>query len=175
VNLVTDGLTALALGVDPAEDDIMSRPPRNAKASVFSDGLGFKIGYQGFMIGALTFNAFLLGLPFDYKEGFVNGYPIVAQTMAFMTLSFSQLVHSFNTRSDRTSLFDLGFLKNKYLVGAVAISALLQYSVVSTEFTRNLFKITSLRWQHWLEVIILSLLPILIVEFEKSFNKKEDM
>lgn len=174
VNLVTDGLTALALGVDPAEADIMNRPPRRAKASVFSDGLGFKIGYQGFMIGALAFNAFLLGLPYDYKEGFVNGYPIIAQTMAFMTLSFSQLVHSFNTRSDRTSLFDVGFFKNKYLVGAVAISALLQYSVISSEFTRNLFKITSLRWQHWLEVIILSLLPILIVEFEKSFNKKED-
>ena len=174
VNLVTDGLTALALGVDPAEKDIMNRPPRNAKASVFSDGLGFKIGYQGFMIGALAFNAFLLGLPYDLKNGFVNGYPVIAQTMAFMTLSFSQLVHAFNTRSDRTSLFDLGFFKNKYLVGAVAISALLQYSVISTEFTRTVFKITSLRWEHWLEVIILSLLPILIVEFEKSFNKREN-
>jgi P-type Ca2+ transporter type 2C len=174
VNLVTDGLTALALGIDPPEKDIMNRPPRRAKASVFSDGLGFKIGYQGFMIGALAFNAFLLGLPYDYKDGFVNGYPVIAQTMAFMTLSFSQLVHSFNTRSDRTSLFDLGFFKNKYLVGAVVISGLLQYSVISTEFTRNIFKITSLRWEHWLEVIILSLLPILIVEFEKSFNKKED-
>lgn len=171
VNLVTDGLTALALGVEPEEKDVMDQPPRNTKASIFSDGLGFRIGYQGFMIGTLTFIAFLAGNLYDSIQGFVDGKPIIGETMAFMTLSFSQLVHSFNTRSDRNSLGKLGFFKNKHLIGAVILSALMQYSVITTEFTRQLFKITNLNMEQWVVVIGLSLLPILIVETEKFISK----
>lgn len=162
INLVTDSLPAIALGVDPADKYIMNKPPRPAGKSLFADGLWLTIILEGAMIGACALLAFVIGSTF--------GDIAVARTMAFCVLSLSQLVHAFNMRSEH-SVFSVGIFSNKYLAGAFLAGTLLQCSVVTFDKLALLFKVTPLDKTQWIYVAILSLMPLVIVEIQKFINR----
>lgn len=162
VNLVTDSLPAIALGVDPADKYIMQEKPRPPKKSLFADGMGAAIVLEGMMIGALALLAFSIGLN-------VFASAAVARTMAFSVLSMSQLVHAFNMRSQH-SVFSAGIFKNKYLVLALAAGVILQTSVVSIPFLAKIFKTTALSAIQWILVAVLSIAPLAIVELQKFIS-----
>jgi Ca2+-transporting ATPase len=163
VNLVTDSLPALALGMEPAEKGVMTEPPRDPKSGIFSKGLGIKIITQGIFIGAVTLAAYLYGLQFS---------EVIARSMAFFTLSFSQLVHSFNVRFEKKSVLANGILANKYLNIAVICSSLLQCIVLITPFTRSIFKIELLNLSQIGVVILCAFSPLVAVELAKLFSRK---
>ncbi|NLT95791.1 MAG: cation-translocating P-type ATPase [Clostridia bacterium] len=165
MNLVTDGLPALALGMEPPEKNVMQKPPRNPKDTVFAGGVGIAILYQGLVIGLLSFLAYWFGLKWGQSIE-------EAHTMAFMTMAFSQLVHSFNARSFEQSLFTMGFTTNRNLVYAFLISSALQLAVVYVPFLRGLFETAVLSSQELLTVIGLSLLPLVVVEIAKIFKRQ---
>ncbi|HHU62601.1 MAG TPA: calcium-transporting P-type ATPase, PMR1-type [Clostridiales bacterium] len=158
VNLVTDSFPALALGVDPPEAGIMDKKPRSPKKGVFDKGMIIRICYQGVMVGTLTLIAFLIGKATNTATG---------QTMAFSVLAISQLIHVFNVRSNERSLFRTGLLSNGYLLWAVAVSLALQLLVMLTPGLTRLFSIVQLNFQQWLAVVVLSLMPIAVVEILK--------
>jgi len=161
MNLVTDGLPALALGVEPPEKDIMNRPPRDSKEGVFAGGVGLKIIIQGVMMGILALSAYWLAL-------FWGRSLVEAHTMAFLTMSLSQLVHSFNARSLDHSLFYLGVTSNRSLVYAFLISLLLQLMVVFVPGLNNVFGTTVINPHDWAVVLGLSLVPLVVVEVWKA-------
>lgn len=163
VNLVTDSLPALALGVDPAEKDIMDQKPRDPNRGIFNRGLIARILYQGAMVGLLALTAFVIGQRVDVTIG---------RTMAFAVLTLSQLSHVFNVRSNTKSAFKVGLFTNTRLLGAVLLSALLQIVVITIPALSNIFKVKALAGQQWLIVVALSLAPMLIVEVEKLITSK---
>jgi Ca2+-transporting ATPase len=158
VNLVTDSLPALALGVDPAEKNIMDRKPRNPEKNIFDKGMITRIIYQGIMVGALTLAAFVYGSQRSLETG---------RTMAFTVLALSQLVHAFNVRSNKQSAFKAGLLSNRYLLGAVVLSSLLVFAVLEIPFLASVFKVTALKAAEWKMVGVLSLAPVVVVEVVK--------
>ena len=161
VNLVTDSLPAIALGLEKAESNIMSRLPRNPRKSLFADGLWGKIATEGVMIGMLTLIAFSIGN---------NLYSIeVGRTMAFLSLGILELVHSFNIKGEE-SIFKTGLLENKYLVGAFILGTLLQVVVVIISPLAQIFDVVPLNTIQWLITTIISILPVVIVELQKKFN-----
>lgn len=162
VNLVTDTLPALALGVEKAEKDVMKQKPRRAKSSFFSEGVGFSIVYQGLFKGMLTLAAYYLGLKLYSPE--------VATTMAFATLGLIQLTHSLNVRSNTKSLFQLGLFTNMYLIGAIAVSAVLQLIVIVVPFFNGIFRVVQLNLEQWAIVLVASLAIIPIVEVAKAVH-----
>lgn len=161
VNLVTDSLPALALGVDPAERDIMDQKPRDPSKGIFDTGMITRIVYQGLMVGLLSLSAFVIGQKTDIGTG---------RTMSFAVLALSQLIHTFNVRSNTKSAFKVGFTTNKKLLGAVAVSALLQISVLLIPPLSKIFKVVALGGKEWLTVIGLSIAPLVIVEIQKLFS-----
>ena len=162
VNLVTDSLPAIALGLEPPEKDIMNRPPRDAKKSIFADGLMGKIVVEGFMIGMFTILAFFIGNKYYGIE--------VARTMAFISLGMLELIHSFNVKSEE-SIFKVGLFENKYLVGAFLLGTVLQLGIVFVPTLAEIFKLTQLNTTQWLITIAISIAPIIIVELQKKFNE----
>ena len=162
VNLVTDSLPAIALGLEPPEKDIMNRPPRDAKKSIFADGLMGKIVVEGFMIGMFTILAFFIGNRYYGIE--------VARTMAFISLGMLELIHSFNVKSEE-SIFKVGLFENKYLVGAFLLGTVLQLGIVFVPTLAEIFKLTQLNTTQWLITIAISIAPIIIVELQKKFNE----
>jgi Ca2+-transporting ATPase len=164
LNLVTDGPPALALGLEPPEKDVMKRPPRSPKAGVFAGGVGSAILIQGAVIGALSFTSYWLALQWGKTL-------VEAHTMAFLTLAFSQLVHSFNIRSLHQSLFKTGITSNSSLVGAFILSALLQLSVIYIPFLRNVFETAALSSGDLFVALTLSLVPLVFVEITKLFKQ----
>ncbi|WMI80821.1 calcium-translocating P-type ATPase, PMCA-type [Anaerotignum sp. MB30-C6] len=162
VNLVTDSLPAIALGLDPVEEDCMERPPRERESTLFGGGLGSKIMVEGMMIGMLALLAFAIGhIYFDQEKMYVTG-----RTMAFAVLSLSQLVHSFNMRSEH-SLFAIHPFENRWLVGALILGTLLQVGVIMVQPLATVFKVAPLDTTEWLVVVALALMPLPIVELEK--------
>ncbi|AST56342.1 ATPase [Thermoanaerobacterium thermosaccharolyticum] len=157
VNLVTDSLPALALGVEPADKDIMTKKPRPKNENIFADGLMFRIPIEGIMIGLVSFIAFLFGL----RENLTN-----ARTMAFAVLTFSQLSQAMNARSNK-SIFKVGLLKNKYMVLALAVSIFLQLVVILTPLNA-IFDIKNINIYDWDIIVLLSLSPIIIMEIVKA-------
>lgn len=157
VNLVTDSLPALALGVEPADKDIMTKKPRPKNENIFADGLMFRISIEGIMIGLVSFIAFLFGL----RENLTN-----ARTMAFAVLTFSQLSQAMNVRSNK-SIFKVSLLKNKYMVLALAVSIFLQLVVILTPLNA-IFGIKNINIYDWDIIILLSLSPIIIMEIVKA-------
>lgn len=165
VNLVTDSLPAVALGVDDIDGDIMLKKPKNPKSGVFSDGLGITIFLEGCLIGIVTLMAFNIGiLKYDLTVG---------RTMAFAVLSISQLFHAFNVRSNG-SIFKSGLLKNKYLVLSFIICCLMQVCVIALPYLAKIFKVTPLSACQWLTVVILCLIPIAVTEMQKAFSNRKD-
>lgn len=161
VNLVTDSLPAIALGLEKAESNIMNRLPRNPRKSLFADGLWGKITTEGVMIGMLTLVAFSIGN---------NLYSIeVGRTMAFLSLGILELVHSFNIKGEE-SIFKTGLFENRYLVGAFVLGTLLQVVVVVISPLAQIFDVVPLNSVQWLMTAIISILPVVIVELQKKFN-----
>ncbi len=156
VNLVTDGLPAMALGVDGTEPDIMKRNPRRPEESIFAKGLGRKILIRGTMIGIGTLLVFVIGL--WYGVGL-----LAARTMAFTTLVFSQLFHVFDCKSERRGIFEVGLFSNPLLVIAVLISATMQLSVIYVPVLQNIFKTTALYGWQWVVILLIAGGPSIII------------
>ena len=166
VNLVTDGLPALALGVDPVAPNIMNRPPRPTNEPVVTRRAAMLMLTQGSFIAICSLAAFGFVL-FVEKEGIER-----ARTAAFIVLSCSQLFHSFNCRSATESLFKIGVFTNKNLVFAAGVSFLLQMVVVYVPFLQSIFKTEPLSLFDWLLVVGISSLPLWAMELLKAVNKR---
>ncbi len=164
VNLITDSLPALALGVEKAESDIMREKPRDAKQSLFADGVGISILYQGILKGVITLAAFYLGMSLYSME--------TAVTIAFATLGLVQLTHAFTVRSNKISLYRQGILSNPYLLGAFLISGALQVLVIVIPALNDLFKVVRLDLGQWALVVTASCSIIPLVELVKTFQRK---
>ena len=165
INLVTDSLPALALAFDPANKDVMKRKPVKPGKGIFTKGMTIRIIYQGIMIGTITLIAFCIGLGTPGIEEHMRIK--VGQTMAFCVLALSQLVHVFNIRSNKESIFKTGILNNSKLILAIVASAALMFIILLVEPLRNVFSIVALPIENILEVILLVFSPILIVEIFK--------
>lgn len=165
VNLITDSLPAVALGLDRPEDDVMEKGPASADKNLFADGLGERIAFEGIMIGALALIAFGAGriLSDSMQQE-------TAMTMAFAVLSLSQLVHAFNMRSEK-SIFRIHLFSNKFLCLAFVIGTLMQAAVISIPALAKIFSAVPLNGLQWAVVAGLSLVPIVFVEFEKAVLK----
>jgi Ca2+-transporting ATPase len=146
VNLVTDGLPALALGIDPTEANCMRRPPRHPKESVFSRGLSRKIASRGVQIGFSTILVFA-------GVYLLRNDLALARTMAFCTLVFCQLFHVFDCRSENYTIFELGLFTNPYLLLAVTASIIMQLSVIYVPFLSNIFATVPMTLFDWLIVL----------------------
>ena len=171
INLVTDSLPALALAFDPANKDIMDRKPIKKNEGIFTKGRTFRIVYQGVMIGLLTLAGFIIGLATTHEP--IDGLTLeetkieVGQTMAFMVLAFSELVHVFNIRDNKNSVFKTGILGNSTLILAVLASAVLMGVILIVPSLRTIFSIPLLPLGNLLEVLGLVLAPLVIVEIMK--------
>jgi len=166
VNLVTDGLPALALGVDQSDDDIMERTPRPPNESIFAHGLRTRIITQGILIGLSTLFVFILGLRVS------NGNLVEARTMAFTNLVMAQLFFVFSCRSERYSLFEMNPFSNLYLVTAVIISFVMQLIVLYIPALEGIFKTTSLNQVEWILILTSSGSATLLVEFFEGVVNK---
>jgi len=170
VNLVTDGLPAMALGVDGTDGDIMKRKPRLPDESVFARGLGRKIVIRGTMIGVGTLLVFVIGL--------WSGVGLLeARTMAFTTLVFSQLFHVFDCKSERRGIFEVGLFSNPLLVVAVLISVSMQLCVIYLPVLQAIFKTAALGAWQWLLILIIAGGPSVIIGLirviRNGFGRKE--
>ncbi len=166
INLVTDSLPAIALGLDPISDDIMSKKPSGQDSKIFTKSMWADIFLEGGIIGALAVLAFSLGICiFD-----APGEHFIGRTMAFSVLGISQLVHAFNMRSQH-SIFKAGVFRNKFLVLALVLGVVLQFTIISVPMLASIFKVSALSPFAWLICIVLSILPIPIVELQKKFIK----
>ena len=163
VNLITDSLPAFALGLEPTESDIMERKPRPKNESFFAGGLSYSIGWQGVMIGALTLTSYLIGNSVNHESG---------MTMAFITLSISELFHAFNLKSKK-SVFNKTIFNNMYLWGAFAFGLILQFVIIYIPFFSDIFKLVPLDFSHEMIALGLAASVIPIVEITKIFNKSK--
>ena len=174
INLVTDTFPALALAFDPANKDIMDRKPVKRNEGIFTKGRTFRIIYQGLMIGLLTLAAYLIGLGTTHTA--IDGLTLeqtkieVGQTMAFIVLAFSELIHVFNIRDNKNSIFKTGILGNGVLILAILASALLMVVILFIPQLRTIFSIPILPSDNIIETIVLVLSPIIIVEIMKLFK-----
>lgn len=159
VNLVTDGLPAMALGVDQAEKDLMQQKPRPAKENIFARRLGWKIISRGILIGLCTLGAFWITLSAapDNAEGLRH-----AQTVAFATLVMAQLIHVFDCRSSR-SIFHRNPLQNKYLVLAVLSSLVLMLGVIYISAMQPIFKTVPIGFRDWCLVLVAAGIPTFLM------------
>ncbi|MBM7833633.1 Ca2+-transporting ATPase [Clostridium sardiniense] len=149
VNLATDGLQAIALGVDPADSDIMRQQPREKKEGIFARGLTEKILIRGTLIGICTLLSFMVGR--YYRMDLET-----CRTIALSTLIMSQLFHVFECRSERHSIFEIKLFTNPYLVGAVAISISMLLAILYLPFLRGIFHTVPLMINHWAIVAFFS-------------------
>jgi len=165
VNLITDSLPAIALGMEPPEQDVMKRPPVSPKEGLFTGSLLFSIAVEGILIGSLTLFAYCVGMKHLGNAG----------TMAFAVLSFSQLFHAFNMRS-RHSLFQVGFFSNKVMNISFLVCTALQLLVITHPWLQDIFKVCPLTLPQWLVVISCSVAPVIFMELQKHVakNSKED-
>ncbi|GAA0739460.1 calcium-transporting P-type ATPase, PMR1-type [Clostridium oceanicum] len=163
VNLITDSLPALSLGIDPGDPDVMKEKPRNPKENLFAGNSGISIILNGLLIGALTLIAFETAR-IRYSDSIIH-----AQTMAFVVLSISQLFHSLNMRNTTKSIFQVGLFTNKYLIASILFGIFLQNVVVTVPFLSSIFKAFDLTSNDWIFVAILSIIPLILNEIVKFF------
>ncbi|MGN6714327.1 cation-translocating P-type ATPase [Anaerocolumna jejuensis] len=180
INLITDSLPAIALGVDPGDKDVMKRKPRDPKQSFFAEGSGARAVIGGFLIGILTLTAFYFGM---YEHGyniFTNLTKEVtkpeyqtaltyARTMAFVVLAASQLFYSLSMRNHEKSIFKIGLFKNKLLIASIIIGLLLQELVISIPFLAEAFGVHNISLKDWGIVLLFSLVPLTVNELIKFF------
>ena len=176
VNLITDTLPAISLGMDPGDKDVMNRKPRDPKESFFAEGAGMRAIVGGVLIGILTLVAFYLGIihfgDVSIKEA-KDGTEIVTygRTMAFIVLTFSQLFYSLSMRNSKKTIFEVGFFGNMFLIVSIIISIILQVLLISIPPIAEMFKVTALDPSHWGIVIGLSLIPFAINEIIKVVTR----
>ncbi|MNM66310.1 Calcium-transporting ATPase 1 [compost metagenome] len=166
VNLITDSFPALSLGVDPGDKGVMNDPPRNPKESLFSGRFGVLLAINGAIMGALTLVAFRVG-EYLYPDSLMH-----AQTMAFVVLAVSQLFYALSVRNPKKTLFEIGPLTNKYLLGAICLGILLQLAIISIPPIAEIFKVFTLTSRDWGFVILLSLIPFILNELIKMLFRK---
>jgi Ca2+-transporting ATPase len=166
MNLVTDGIPALALAVDPKAPDLMKRPPRRPEARLLDGGRLLEIGGEGLMLGLIALGAFsysLYGLHQELDQ---------ARTVAFTVMVVAQLVHVFNCRSERLSLFQLGVWTNRPLVWAFLVSLVVQVAVLTIPAAAPIFKVAPLPIEDWVLMGATGLLPFVIMESIKLLRRR---
>ena len=174
VNLVTDSLPALALAYDPADKGIMKKKPMKNTKGIFTKGMTWRIIYQGIMIGLLTLSAFIIGLATTTEP--MQGLSLaetkieVGQTMAFITLALSELVHVFNIRNSKESIFKSNPFNNRILLLAILVSAALMFIVLLVPSLTSIFGIVRLPLHNIEETALLVIAPLVIVEIFKLFK-----
>lgn len=177
INLITDTLPAISLGLDPDDPDVMNQQPRSIRESIFAHGSGMFTILYGILIGFLTLFAFLTGLNYytgapsilNIDFGNISRDALVhAQTMAFVTLSISQLFHSLNLRSTKKSLLQVGLLTNKFLLASIFLGIALQAVLVSLPVFNNIFELHILSIKDWIFVLTLSFVPVIFSELSKA-------
>ncbi len=181
INLVTDSLPALALGVEAAESDIMLRRPNNRKESFFSGGVGAQAVWQGAMVGLLSLIAYVIGSRFmtvttgGFFENLFRADNLnlpLGETMAFATLAFAQMVHAFNIRSTH-SLFEVGFFSNRRMCGAFVASLTAMLLVLLVPPMQSIFSLTAMSGAAWIVVAALSLVPFFVMEVYKFVKARK--
>ncbi len=178
INLITDSLPALSLGMEKEEKDSMRRPPRPANEGIFADGVGFSVIYQGLAVTLLTLVSYFLGR-FVFAAGshaaaIAAGHydaEMLGETMAFLTLSMAEIVHAFNLRALRGSLFEVKG-QNPYLWGSAALSLLLTALVIEVPGLANLFHLAPLSLPEYATSLALALTILPIVELVKVLQRK---
>ena len=160
LNLVTDGAPALALGMEKGEPDIMDKPPRPVSEAIINPEMWSRIGIQTVAIAAVTLTAYFIGRSF---------FPAAAGTMAFATISFSELLRAFTSRSDRYPLLKIGIFTNKAMLYAVSTSALLLLAVIYVPFLQPIFDTVPLNATQWAIMLPLLLVPAVVAEMTKAF------
>ena len=166
INLVTDSLPAIALGLEKPEKDIMKRKPIDSKKGIFANGLWNKIILEGTMIGVLTLVAFSIGNKYYTLE--------VARTMAFLSIGFLELIHSINVKNEK-SIFETGLFENKYLVGSFVLGIFVQAIVVVVPAFAKVFEVVPLSLTQWIITIAISILPIPVIELQKKIDLKNEI
>ncbi|PWJ13355.1 cation-translocating P-type ATPase [Ruminococcus flavefaciens] len=162
INLISDCFPAIALGMEPAEDGIMSRKPRSSNSHIFSDGLGINLLWQGTVIAALTLVSYVIGYQ---SEGHGAG-----MTMAFITLCVCEMIHAWNMRSLKGSVFTMK-KHNKVLIGAIALSAVLTLPILFIPALRNIFSLSALSGMNYLWAFLAGFCILPIVEIVKCFQR----
>ena len=163
INLVTDSLPAIALGLEKPEKDIMQRKPVDSKKGIFADGLWNKIIVEGIMIGVLTLVAFSIGNKYYGLEA--------GRTMAFLSIGFLELIHSFNVKNEK-SIFEAGLFENKYLVGSFVLGIFIQAIVVVVPTFAKVFEVVPLNLTQWIITVAISILPVPVIELQKKLDFK---
>ncbi len=162
INLVTDSLPAIAIGLEKPEKDIMKRNPVDSKKGIFADGLWNKIITEGIMIGIFTLVAFSIGNKYFGLQ--------VGRTMAFLSIGFLELVHSFNVKNEK-SIFESGLFENKFLIGSFVLGIFIQTIVVVVPYFAKVFQVVTLNGIQWIITICISLFPIPVIELQKFLNE----
>ena len=179
INLVTDTLPAISLGLDPGNDDVMNENPRPVSESFFAKGAGLRAIIGGTLIGVFTLLAFIIGLiekditTISTMRMASDEALIHARTMSFIVLTVSQLFYAYTMRVDNVSTFKIGIFKNKYLNISVIIGLVLQILLINTTGVAKIFNVQSLNISDWDIVIIFALIPFVINELIKTFVKFE--
>ena len=168
LNLVTDSLPALALGVEPVEEGVMSQPPRDAHASLFAHGFAFRLAWQGVMVGLLTLAAYFLG---EYVLSDPGEAHAAANTMAFATLTLCQLFHAFDVRSERSSLFHIGVFSNPAMNKAFLIGLTMQLAVLCVPPLQVVFSTVPMSPLEWAVVLALAITPVVVCELAKAVSR----
>ncbi|MGZ5196801.1 MAG: cation-translocating P-type ATPase [Kaistella sp.] len=175
INLITDSLPAIALGMDQGDPDVMKEKPRNPKENFFSQGAGLQAVLGGIFIGLICIFAFWYGY---YEMGFSPSDQNVpeevvknARTLAFMVLVFAQLFYSLGLRSMKKNIHQIGFFSNNYLTGAITLGILLQVVVLFVPVLRDAFKLHMLDQKGWIMAAVLGLLPLTALEVYKALFK----
>ena len=169
LNLVTDSLPALALGVEPVEAGVMEQPPRPADQGLFDKQFSLRLAWQGLMVGGLTLAAYFLGFTHLAAPGMEGA---VANTMAFSTLTLSQLFHAFNVRSEDRSIFAQGALSNPAMNRAFLAGLALQLSVLLIPPLQGVFSVVPMDFAQWLTVLVLAAAPVPICECAKALSRR---
>lgn len=177
INLVTDSLPAIALGLDPGNKDVMKEKPRSKEEGFFAEGAVGNIVIGGISIGIVTIISYWLGFSEHGYTPFSDDIPEnvleYSRTLAFMTIIACQLFYAFSFRHPRYSVFKAGIFKNKFLVAAIIVGFLLQILVLEVPILSEAFKLQSLHLRGWLEVMGLGLFPLLLNELLKLFRKRK--
>ena len=174
INLITDSLPAIALGMDPSDKDVMKEKPRDPKESFFAQGAGWRAILGGTLIGLFTLGAFYFGLhEFGYSlnsKDIPENVLTYARTMAFVVLATSQLFYSLSMRNTRKSILQVGIFSNMLLIGAIVLGLFLQFVVISVPFLSSAFKLQILSPNDWAIVFAFALIPLFINEIIKGLK-----
>ncbi|WP_420805191.1 calcium-translocating P-type ATPase, PMCA-type [Bavariicoccus seileri] len=167
LNLVTDALPALALGMEPVEPGVMKQKPRDSRKSIFADGFASSMIFYGVLVGVITLAAYWLG---EYVLSDPANADGTANTMAFATLVFGELTRAYAVRSETRSIFKIGLFSNSAMNKAFVVSLAMQLAVLFIPFLQPIFNIHTLTGLEWLIVVLLSLVPLVVSEINKAIR-----